>query len=267
VDWEAVDPLYDRRPEEFVAARNALAKELRAAGDRAAAAAVAKLRRPTTTAYALNQLARHRPEVLAAALATREDLRAATEGAGRGGPGGLREATLADREATRAVVAAAREVLGSDDPALPQRITGTLLAGVLDDEVGAALRAGRLTAEQDASALVFAGGDGGGSSSPVVSLADHAATRRRDGRAARGQRGEEAERAAARADAEAADRARRRERVEREQAVGRLERRVARLQGKVAEVEDELAAARDELAAAHRELGEARAAVAEPTED
>ncbi len=49
MDWDAVDPLYAGRPEEFVAARNALAKALRASGDKAAAAEVAKLRRPTAS--------------------------------------------------------------------------------------------------------------------------------------------------------------------------------------------------------------------------
>jgi hypothetical protein len=65
MDWDLVDPLYAGPPEEFVAARDALAKRLRADGDRATAAEVAKLRRPTATAAALNQVARTVPDVLA----------------------------------------------------------------------------------------------------------------------------------------------------------------------------------------------------------
>src|SRR4051812_17139068 len=56
-----IDELYTVDPSEFVARRNALAKELRAAGDRDAAAEVSKLRRPTVVAAALNQLARRNP--------------------------------------------------------------------------------------------------------------------------------------------------------------------------------------------------------------
>ena len=278
MDWDALDPLFEGRPDAFVAARNALAKDLRAAGDKAAAAEVAKLRRPTPTAYALNQLARHQPDLLAAALEARAALRDATEGVGRGEDADLREATAADRAATRAVVAAARDVLGAEDAGLAQRVTGTLLAAVLDDQVGAALRAGRLTAEQDASALAFATGD---EVAPVVSLADQAAKRaarsappkgsaegrggrdaQHEGRPSAAERAAaaKAERAAAKA-AEEAERARRRERAEREQAVERLERRVRRLDGKLAEAEGALAAARDERDAAQAELDAARAAL------
>ena len=269
MDWDAVDPLYAGRPEAFVAARNALAKALRAAGDKAAAAEVAQLRRPTPTAFALNQLARHQPELVDEALAARRALRAATEGAGRGEATELREATTVDRDTTRRVVAAAREVLGSDDPALAQRITATLLAAVLDPDVEATLRAGRLASELDASAFAFGSGspdgddDGDGPVAPVVSLAERAEARkakRTRADAAAERDAAAAERAAAKA-AEEADRARRRERVEREQAVGRLERRVARLEGKVAEIDAELAAARAELQDAERELAEERRAL------
>lgn len=266
MDWDAVDPLYDRRPEEFVAARNALVKELRAAGEREAAAQVAKLRRPTATAHALNHVARHRADVLEAALEARAALRLATEGAGSGAGADLREATTADRDATRSLVAAAREVLGRDDPELGRRVTGTVLAATVDPDVAATLRAGRLEAEVEASGFeLLGGGEGGGAGAEVVSLAERAARR-----AAR-RRAEQADepvvdRAAAKAAAEAAaeaERARRRARADREQRVERLARRVARLEGTVAEAEEALAAARGELDDARQELDAARAALAE----
>lgn len=63
-DLAGVDELYDLDPEEFVAERDRLAARLRSEGDRGSAAAVRKLRRPTVTAWALNQVARrHREEV------------------------------------------------------------------------------------------------------------------------------------------------------------------------------------------------------------
>src|SRR3954467_7408760 len=52
------DELYGLDPKDFVAARNDLAKRLRKEGDKAGAAEVAKLKRPTPAAWAVNQLAR-----------------------------------------------------------------------------------------------------------------------------------------------------------------------------------------------------------------
>ncbi len=60
---DRIDALYDLAPEEFVAARDQLAKDLRAEKDREGAKEVKALRRPTVTAWALNQFARrHRDE-------------------------------------------------------------------------------------------------------------------------------------------------------------------------------------------------------------
>jgi hypothetical protein len=57
VDLEgALDRLYQVPPDEFVEARNALAKELRLAGEKAAAESVVRRARPTPVAWAVNQL-------------------------------------------------------------------------------------------------------------------------------------------------------------------------------------------------------------------
>ena len=55
---EALDDLCSQPPEEFVAARNALVRELKSAGRKDDAAMVTALRRPTRTTWALNRLAR-----------------------------------------------------------------------------------------------------------------------------------------------------------------------------------------------------------------
>ena len=55
---DPVDDLYQRVPGEFVAARNQLVRELKKAGEKDRAAEVAKLRRPSVGAWAVNQLAR-----------------------------------------------------------------------------------------------------------------------------------------------------------------------------------------------------------------
>ena len=58
----ALDRLYGLPAEDFTAARDALAKELRGAKRRDEADAVKQRRRPTAPAAAINQLARLEPE-------------------------------------------------------------------------------------------------------------------------------------------------------------------------------------------------------------
>jgi hypothetical protein len=57
----ALAGLYRRPLGEFVAARDRLARQLRAAGDREAARQVAGLRRPSISTWAANQLAHAAP--------------------------------------------------------------------------------------------------------------------------------------------------------------------------------------------------------------
>jgi len=244
VDPTLVDPLYDLPVAEFVAARNALAKDLKAAGDKAGSAEVTKLRRPTATAWALNQVARHQPDVLVAALTAKAELRAVTEGTGRGEDLDLRSATAADREATRAVVAAARTLLGAEDAGLSNRIADTLLAAVLDRGVADTVQAGRLATEQDASAFSLAADQG--ELAKVIVLADRAPKK------------------APKPDADAklaaaAERERRKRRAEQERTVERLEARVARLDAAAAQAEAEATEARAQATAAVDELEAARA--------
>jgi hypothetical protein len=61
---ERLDELYREHPEGFVAARNELARELRAAGDREEADRIKKLRRPSVAAWLLNRTALSSPRVL-----------------------------------------------------------------------------------------------------------------------------------------------------------------------------------------------------------
>jgi len=85
-----LDRLYGAPLDEFVPRRDALARRLRESGDRAASERVRKLRKPTLTAWALNQLALRERAALEKLLAAGERLR---EGhlQGRRGPE-LREA-------------------------------------------------------------------------------------------------------------------------------------------------------------------------------
>jgi hypothetical protein len=156
------DGLYSLPPEEFTAARNALAKELKASGDKVAAAEVAKLRRPSVGAHALNQVARQQPDLIEAALDAGIALRDASEAATTGDAGGVRTATAAERAAAQAVVKAARAHLGARGDALVPALLATLRAGALDAAVAEQLRAGTLTSEHEQAGFGFGldAGDG-----------------------------------------------------------------------------------------------------------
>src|SRR2546423_1570920 len=97
-----VDALYQEPLDAFTAARNALAKSLAQAADREGAAEVKAMRKPSTAAWALNQLARtrqaERPRRPAAQPAEREQSKAREEARREA----RRLAAVADRAAARA---------------------------------------------------------------------------------------------------------------------------------------------------------------------
>src|SRR6187401_2310064 len=61
---QRLDDLYREQPEDFIARRNELVKELRKAGDRDGAERLKKLRRPTPAAWLINRVALDSPELL-----------------------------------------------------------------------------------------------------------------------------------------------------------------------------------------------------------
>lgn len=72
---EAVDELYVLAPSDFLAARTRLAAAAKAAGDTAVAAAITALRKPTLAAWAVNVMARRRPDDLDRLAELAADLR------------------------------------------------------------------------------------------------------------------------------------------------------------------------------------------------
>lgn len=128
--------------EGFVAKRDALAKELRAAGRRDDAGTVKSLRKPSRPAWALDAVALEDPaavEGLAEALA--EAIEAQTTG------GDLRAAFDHLRERVRSVAAAAADTARAEGHPVDQAgLVPALSAVVADTEAFEALRAGRLTA-------------------------------------------------------------------------------------------------------------------------
>ena len=72
---DRIDELYAGPMDEFIAQRDAIVKELKAAKDKDAAAAVKALRKPTAAAWAVNQLAHTATRDVAKLLDVGEALR------------------------------------------------------------------------------------------------------------------------------------------------------------------------------------------------
>ncbi len=146
-----VDELYALDPNDFVAARNDLVKGLKKAGDKALAAEVAKRKRPTPAAWAVNQLTRHHRAEVEELVRMGEALRDAQDRALAGDePGDLRQAGRARRDALARLVDRADRLLverGGAAGAHAGEVASTLEAASLDAEAGATVLSGRLSAE------------------------------------------------------------------------------------------------------------------------
>jgi len=285
---QEVERLFGLVPESFVAARNEAARRLRQAGDAGAAARVTALRRPSLSAWAVNQLARaHGPEVEGLLGAGRR-LRAAHQAAVAGsGAAPLRAATRAEREAVAGLVAAAVEVLESTGHATTDatrdRVAATLHAAAADPAAAELVRRGRLTHDLDPAGFGAADGleaapgaegvEAGGrrAARATAKGRDAAAARRGDGKAAAvDAEAMAASRARRLAAVAARDEARRRARLAADQAVlatrhaerlGRLadqaEREATRARTTATAAIDAAAAARERASRAAKELTEA----------
>jgi hypothetical protein len=109
---ETPDDLADVPPEEFVAARDALAKRLKAEGEAAEAAEVKKLRKPTVPMWIAVQVRRHHADEVDALRTASSDVAKAQESAVTSGDAGaLRDATARRRDAVTALGHAVDDVL------------------------------------------------------------------------------------------------------------------------------------------------------------
>jgi hypothetical protein len=260
---QAGDELFGLPPEEFVAARDELARRLRREGDAEAAKQVKALRRPSLSAWAVNRLARAPGRPLGPLLAAGERLRAAHQAALAGeGAAELRSAAKAEREAVAGLVETAMELLREaghpTTDATRDRVAATLHAAAASPEAADLVRNGRLTTDLDPSGFGTAA-DAAFDAAAVAPAGRGSGRGRRAGRgredtreAAAGQDGdraaaedEQAARRARRAAAVAArDDARKRARLAADQAV--LATRQAERLGRLADQ-------------AEREAGRARA--------
>lgn len=123
-DPDDVAALLALPPEEFVAARTARVRALRAEGARVEATALAAVRKPNRLTWAVGEVGRRHPVEVAEVLAAATELAAA-----QAGGGGARQALRRFRSAVDALAARAPDV----DPALDPAAVGLALRTVLAD--------------------------------------------------------------------------------------------------------------------------------------
>jgi hypothetical protein len=133
---DEVDELADVPPEEFVAARDELAKRLKAEGNADQAAEVKKLRKPTVTQWVTDQVRRHHTGDVDALRAASGDVARAQEAAvTQGDRNALRDATAKRRAALDGVAQAVDDVLAESERSAQYRddVLHAIEAGVTDD--------------------------------------------------------------------------------------------------------------------------------------
>ena len=263
----AAEQLYALPPGDFTQARNELVRAAKDAGDKPAAAAIGKLRRPSSVAWILNQMVRHHGAQLQQLLALGASLREAQTGLDAAQ---LRELGRQRQQVVNALArqarALSRELGHPVSDAVGIEVEETLKAALADPAAAAAVSSGQLVRGLDYAGVGEAGVDLTG----AVATQLPAATRTPPaaapaGSPAAGRRppapDPEAAAARARAVAEELDRARR-EAAEGEQAAAVAEQALADLEARaaaladrqrelragIAELENRLAEGREELA-------------------
>lgn len=141
-----LDRLYALPREEFTSERNALVRELQKAGHKEEAEEVRALKKPSVSAWAVNQLARQHPREVAELVKAGDALRKAQRDVLAGKKGAdVREASRAQHALADELVDAAREILSGATKTTAQKISGTLRAASTDPAAAKLLRKGRLS--------------------------------------------------------------------------------------------------------------------------
>ena len=147
------DELYGLPPSDFTGVRNERVKQARSAGDRRLATEIGGLRRPSTSAFAVNLLVRERRELieelleLAAALRTAQETLSGDQ---------LRSLSSQRHRVVASTVAEARKLAAAHgthiSDAVERELEATVDAALADPSAADAVRSGRL-----ASSLSYAG--------------------------------------------------------------------------------------------------------------
>jgi hypothetical protein len=245
---EQLDRLYAAPLDEWVAVRDALAKELRTDGRAEDADEVKKRRKPSAPVWAANQLARRRPRCIRRLIEAAERLRTAQ--AARSDD--FAAARAEERDALEAAVAEGRTILaeaGSESEPMAARLEKTLRSAAASEATAQLLEAGRLDEELEASGFDALLGAFASGAPPAKAKPSTGKRRQAELEAAR-KRVEEARAAATGARKAARD----------------AEKQAEQLRRDWERAREEADAANDAAAEAEEELESARAALAEQRE-
>lgn len=151
-DERTLSALFRIPPEQFTAARNQLVAELRRAGKAPAAAALAKLPRPTPVVWAINQVAHQDRAAIDRLVAAADQLKRAQLGRA---PTDMPASAKTYQEAVQALVerslAHLREAGRATTAATRQRMTLTLMAASTAPALREPFREGQLSREEAAT--------------------------------------------------------------------------------------------------------------------
>ncbi|TYB70384.1 hypothetical protein FXF51_04860 [Nonomuraea sp. PA05] len=237
---EVADRLYALTPSEFTAARTAEARAAKDAGDARLSREIARLRRPTVSAWAVNRLVREHPGELAELLDVGERLRAAWQ---EQDADALAELTRRRGEVAAKAGRLARQA-GGLSAAAGTEVDQTLDAALVDAGAAAEVRQGRLV-----KPLRYSGFAPAPVSRAPVSRNKRSEQERAEEEDERARAREEAEarKAREREEAEAAHRewvrevdAARAEHEERAEKVARLEKKLGKARKKLDEARQRL---------------------------
>jgi hypothetical protein len=152
---EEIDRLYALDPGAFTGARDELARELRKAGRREEAELLKQLRKPTLSAWTINQLARQERRAVDLLLDAGHRLRDVQQGLLAGAEvGGLDEARRTQQAALAELRGAAARILaeaGRGNDSTLNRIVETLQVAAVSSEGRELLARGRLTVDLEAT--------------------------------------------------------------------------------------------------------------------
>ena len=243
--------LYALPPTAFTAARDARAAEARRDGDRALAAAVTKLRKPSRSAWLANVLARDRPEDVARLAELGPAIADAHE---RLDGDALRRLARERHQMIEALGTEARGVArsrGQDvTEAMVAELEDTLESAVADARAADALRSGRLTTALRHAGIGFPDpASGGPSSTSTPSPEGSSPTSRRSRRGEDARAVQTAERQTERT---------RRALEARSRAVQRAEQELEKVEGDVRAAEAALSVLEERVEEARRKVAEAR---------
>jgi hypothetical protein len=262
---DAVDELYSSDPGEFVERRTALVARARAAGQAQAAKQIAGLRKPTRSAWIINQLVRAEPGVASELASLGEELRAAQSSLDGEA---LRELSRRRRELVESLTRQAFTVSGQQAPAagIRDEVTATFGAALADPQVAGLLATGALDRAAYSEGFAAVGPPDltlvkGGASGTQTAKRAQPARRARPSRTPRTPRTESAPSAEqARAEQERAEQERRRRAAlaEAEQAAAEAGRAADTATAAEQELEATVQRLEVQLADARRDLADAR---------